>query len=70
MFDLTKTFFREQLFKGLRRNILKDNNWGSYNVLPFMGEISPESDRYEIQSSLEKERFVKKKYSKELLLFF
>ncbi|XP_050431818.1 fatty acid synthase-like [Adelges cooleyi] len=34
IFDLTNGFFREQLFKGLRQNILRGETWGSYIVLP------------------------------------
>lgn len=58
LFDLTKNFFREQLFKGLRQNILKDNNWGSYNVLPCVDNISTESDDNEFQKYFNEERFV------------
>lgn len=56
-FDLTKTFFRERLFKGLRQNILKDNSWGSYIVLPFIENIPEESNDNELQKYLNNERF-------------
>ncbi|VVC35574.1 Hypothetical protein CINCED_3A020887 [Cinara cedri] len=48
VFDLTKTFFREQLFKGLRQNILINNTWGSYNVLPCI-DLSKESNDHNLQ---------------------
>jgi len=55
---LTKSFFREQLFKGLKQNIFKDNSWGSYNVLPCIENISEESDDNEWQKYVDEERFV------------
>jgi len=57
-FDLPKTFCRDQLFKGLRQNILKDNSWGSYNVLPCIENIPDESDDNEFQKHFNEERFV------------
>lgn len=60
LFDLTKTFFREQLFKGLRQNILKDNIWGSYNVLPCIDNTFTESDDNEFQKYFNEERLVHK----------
>lgn len=68
LFDLTKTFFREQLFKGLKQNIIKNNSWGSYNVLPCMNDLSTESDDNEFQKYVYKERFVQKNSNLKVLL--
>lgn len=57
-FDLTKTFFREQLFKGLRQNILKNNTWGSYNVIPCVNNFFTELDENELSTYINKDRFV------------
>lgn len=57
-FDLTKTFFREQLFKGLRQNILKNNTWGSYNVIPCVNNFFAELDENELSTYINKDRFV------------
>lgn len=57
-FDLTKPFFREQLFKGLRQNVLKNNTWGSYNVLPCDDYLSTKSNDIEFKKYLDNERFV------------
>lgn len=57
-FDLTETFFREQLFKGLRQNILKNNTWGSYNVIPCVNDFFAESDDNELSTYIDKDRFV------------
>uniref|UniRef100_A0A2S2QQD5 Fatty acid synthase n=1 Tax=Sipha flava TaxID=143950 RepID=A0A2S2QQD5_9HEMI len=48
-FDLTKTLFREQLFKGLRQNILKNNSWGNYNILPLNDKPSTGLDDIDLQ---------------------
>lgn len=58
LFDLTKPFFREQLFKGLRQNILKNNSWGSYNVLPCKDNLSNELHENNFQKYINKDRFV------------
>lgn len=67
MFDLTKPFFREQLFKGLRQNIIKNNSWGSYIVLPCMDNLSAESDDIEFQKYVHKERFVPSNNSENII---
>lgn len=61
MFDLTDAFFREQLFKGLRQNILENNTWGSYNVIPCIDDLSTVSDDDELKNYINQERFVQKK---------
>lgn len=57
-FDLTKTFFREQLFKGLRQNILINNTWGSYNVIPCVNNFFAESDENDLSTYIDEDRFV------------
>lgn len=59
VFDLTKSFFREQLFKGLKQNILKNNTWGSYNVLPCVDYfVSTKSNDIKFKKYFDNERFV------------
>lgn len=55
---MTKTFFREQLFKGLRQNILKNNSWGSYNVLPCIDNPSTGVDDTDLQKCIDNGRSV------------
>lgn len=57
LFDLTKQFFREQLFKGLRQNILMNNIWGSYNVLQCM-DMCIESNDNDLQRYFNTKRFI------------
>ncbi|CAI6344354.1 unnamed protein product [Macrosiphum euphorbiae] len=62
LFDLTKNFFREQLFKGLRQNILKNNSWGSYTILPCMDNLSTELNTNELQKYVNPESEFSIKY--------
>jgi hypothetical protein len=57
-FDLTKTLFREQLFKGLRQNILKNNSWGNYNILPLNDKPSTGLDDIDLQKYIHNGRLV------------
>lgn len=62
LFDLTKTFFREQLFKGLRQNILKNNSWGSYNILPCIDNLSTDLKANKLQKYVDLESEISIKY--------
>ncbi|XP_026815045.1 fatty acid synthase-like isoform X2 [Rhopalosiphum maidis] len=62
LFDLTKTFFREQIFKGLRQNILKNKSWGSYSILPCIDNLSTDLNANKLQKYVNQESELTIKY--------